>query len=133
MLKLAAARLFYHCYTNFSSRSISRPPILPLIVLWLDLFNLFLTASAESEFSNSRVQSQPQSLDAEQCQIDIPGDCNPYSCHGTCAGRYVRFWDSKLKIDRTVKSCHCVQWLSNLCYSIYSSATVHPIMDDEQY
>ncbi|KAM3724404.1 Aminopeptidase AmpS [Dirofilaria immitis] len=109
MLKLAAARLFYHCYTNFSSRSISRPPILPLIVLWLDLFNLFLTASAESEFSNSRVQSQPQSLDAEQCQTDIPGDCNPYSCHGTCEGRYVRFWDSKLKIDRTVKSCHCIQ------------------------
>lgn len=77
--------------------------------IWLKLLNLLLIASATSQFTSTRLQSQPRSLDTEQCQTNIPGDCNPYSCHGTCEGRYVRFWDNRLKIDRTVKSCQCVQ------------------------
>ncbi|EFO16357.1 hypothetical protein LOAG_12148 [Loa loa] len=112
MLKLTAtARLFHLWCNNSSNRSISRPPVLQLIVLLsilLKPFNLLL-ASATPQFSSIRLQSQPRSLDTEQCQTNIPGDCNPYSCHGTCEGRYVRFWDNKLKLDRTVKSCHCVQ------------------------
>lgn len=113
MLKsIATARLFHRCCNNSFNRSISRPPVLPLIVLspiWLKLLNLLLIASATSQFTSTRLQSQPRSLDTEQCQTNIPGDCNPYSCHGTCEGRYVRFWDNRLKIDRTVKSCQCVQ------------------------
>ncbi|VDM99297.1 unnamed protein product [Thelazia callipaeda] len=54
-------------------------------------------------------QSQPRSFDSILCQTNIPGDCDPYSCHGTCEGRYVRFWDDELKLDRTMNSCHCVQ------------------------
>lgn len=52
---------------------------------------------------------EPISLDSSPCQTAIPGDCNPYSCSGTCEGKYVRFWDSRLKLDRTSKSCQCVQ------------------------
>ncbi|CAG9534524.1 unnamed protein product [Cercopithifilaria johnstoni] len=113
MLKSAGiARLFRRCCNIFFNRSISRPPVLPLIVLspiWLELLNLLLITSATSQSSSIRLQSQPRPLDTEQCQTDIPGDCNPYSCRGTCEGLYVRFWDSKLKIDRTVKSCQCVE------------------------
>ncbi|KAL4002979.1 hypothetical protein ACH3XW_5735 [Acanthocheilonema viteae] len=112
MLKSAAtARLFHRCCKNSSNRFTSRPPVLSLAVpspIWLAL-NLLLITSATTQFSSTRSQSQPRSLDTDQCQTDIPGDCNPYSCRGTCEGRYVRFWNSKLKIDRTIKSCHCVQ------------------------
>ncbi|VDO38665.1 unnamed protein product [Onchocerca flexuosa] len=111
MLKLTTARLFRHCCNNFFNLSTSRPPVFLIVLspIWLNLLNLLLIASATPDFSSSRVPSLPRSLETEQCQTDIPGDCNPYSCHGTCEGRYVRFWDSKLKIDRTVKSCQCVQ------------------------
>lgn len=109
----ATARLFPRCSNNSSNRSTSQLPVLSLIVLspiWLELFNLLLITSATSQFSSTTLQSQPRLLDnTEQCQVDIPGDCNPYSCHGTCEGRYVRFWNSRLKIDRTIKSCQCVQ------------------------
>lgn len=39
------------------------------------------------------------------------GDCNPESCGKTktCEGRYTRFWDQQLQMDRTQKSCKCVQ------------------------
>ncbi|VDM28968.1 unnamed protein product [Toxocara canis] len=53
--------------------------------------------------------AEPISLGTSPCQTAIPGDCNPYSCSGTCEGKYVRFWDSRLKLDRTSKSCQCVQ------------------------
>ncbi|VIO90672.1 Met-10 like-protein, partial [Brugia malayi] len=115
MLKsVVTARLFHHCFNNSPNRSISSSPrLLSLLVLspiWLELLSLLLLASATSQFSSGPLQqSQPRGLDTEQCQTNSPGDCNPYSCRGTCEGRYVRFWDSRLKIDRTVKSCQCMQ------------------------
>ncbi|EJW81204.1 hypothetical protein WUBG_07890, partial [Wuchereria bancrofti] len=78
--------------------------------IWLKFLNLLLLALATSQFSSGTLllQSQPRGLDTEQCQTNSPGDCNPYSCRGTCEGRYVRFWDSRLKIDRTEPICSLI-------------------------
>lgn len=114
MLKWAA-RLFCKLlcrHRSFcpSSCSIFRPVLrVEPPAAYLQLIFLLLMAEAVPQASCSMVQSEPRSFDSAPCQTNIPGDCNPYSCHGTCEGRYARFWDSKLKIDRTVKSCQCVQ------------------------
>ncbi|XGW18149.1 hypothetical protein V3C99_002622 [Haemonchus contortus] len=43
------------------------------------------------------------------CQGRRPGDCDPVACGGTCEARYIRFLDRFSNVDRTAKSCQCVQ------------------------
>ncbi|WKX98403.1 hypothetical protein Q1695_013804 [Nippostrongylus brasiliensis] len=43
------------------------------------------------------------------CHGPRPGDCDPESCGGTCESRYIRFFDRFTKMDRTAKSCQCVE------------------------
>lgn len=52
------------------------------------------------------------SISAQTCEvIGRPGDCDPESCKSgrTCESRYTRFWDQLQQIDRTQKSCKCIQ------------------------
>ncbi|CAJ0596912.1 unnamed protein product [Cylicocyclus nassatus] len=43
------------------------------------------------------------------CQGSRPGDCDPELCGGSCEARYIRFFDRNTRLDRTAKSCQCVQ------------------------
>ncbi|EYB87212.1 hypothetical protein Y032_0266g689 [Ancylostoma ceylanicum] len=43
------------------------------------------------------------------CQGVRPGDCDPDLCGGSCEARYIRFFDRNNMLDRTAKSCQCVQ------------------------
>lgn len=74
-----------------------------------NIARLFLIFQYFSGYLRLNNAFEPISYEIKSCQTAIPGDCNPYSCQGTCEGRYLRFWDSYLKLDRTSKSCQCVQ------------------------
>uniref|UniRef100_A0A7I4Y9M4 Uncharacterized protein n=1 Tax=Haemonchus contortus TaxID=6289 RepID=A0A7I4Y9M4_HAECO len=57
----------------------------------------------------STVQFSSAMLLEPLCQGRRPGDCDPVACGGTCEARYIRFLDRFSNVDRTAKSCQCVQ------------------------
>ncbi|KAI1729292.1 hypothetical protein DdX_01524 [Ditylenchus destructor] len=65
--------------------------------------------SPATSFSKTLIPSN-----IKTCQkVGRPGDCEPEMCReigrSTCESRYTRFWDPKERVDRTQKSCQCLQ------------------------
>ncbi|KAE9555350.1 hypothetical protein FO519_001432 [Halicephalobus sp. NKZ332] len=55
---------------------------------------------------------EPQFPVGGPCENVRPGDCNPVACGGeesACEAKYTRFYDPIMRVDRTRKSCQCVQ------------------------
>uniref|UniRef100_A0AC34Q5C5 Uncharacterized protein n=1 Tax=Panagrolaimus sp. JU765 TaxID=591449 RepID=A0AC34Q5C5_9BILA len=53
---------------------------------------------------------EPQWSIRGPCDNSRAGDCDPDMCEeGSCESKYTRFWDPKSKIDRTRKSCQCIE------------------------
>ncbi|CAD6188543.1 unnamed protein product [Caenorhabditis auriculariae] len=74
--------------------------------LHLGVANVFLVLVAlVHSFESS---SLPTRSEDNWCHGDLPGDCNPETCGGSCEAKYVRYFD-KLKGDRLVQSCQCHQ------------------------
>lgn len=92
--------------------------ILLAIHIFFIIFLFQINFTSADDIKSSKLHPQNSKYfekytSSKACEvIGRPGDCNPESCGKsgkTCESRYTRFWDQQLQIDRTQKSCKCIQ------------------------